>query len=240
MFTLALLLAPIAHAADPGFLYLTAAVPQSNVNVVVAVGGRTNGADRFVDPGVGRAGFVQQVDGTWAVKPWLAVGADALMSVANPEDRPVSGAGGAFVQVASPSDRGPRFGGELGGHREFSGAWALTFSGSLEVPLGAVRLGIAPKIEHRFDADADPIDLMLPFAADVGVGEKWRFGAEAVGEDLEAYADDDDDAEGGATWLAAGTAQWQTGHAHIALAPGVGITPLGVGFAGRALAGWTF
>lgn len=240
MFTLAPLLCGAAFAADAAFVYLPAANAVSSVSMGVDVGAREDGALRFVDPGVGRTGLVERVEGSWAAEPWLALGATGLLSEANPEDAPASAAAGAWVRVARPAGEGARVAGQLGGHREFSGGWAITAAASLELPVDAVRIGVAPEIEHRFVEDADAIDLMVPVAVDVGVGERWRLGAEAIGQDLEAYLEDEEEAEGGATWLAAGTLSWQADHARVALAPGVGMAPSGLGFAGRLEAGWSF
>ena len=230
-----------ALAAVSGFVYLPAAQSESTVSVSVDVGARANGALRFVDPGVGRTGLVQRVEGSWAAQPWLAVGAVGMLSEANPDDAPVSAAGGAWMRVARPEPDGAQVAGQVGGHREFSGGWAITAIAILDVPIGAARLGFAPAVEHRFMEGADAVDIMVPLAVDVGIGDRWRIGAEAIGQDLEAYVEaEEEEAEGGATWLAAGTLSWKADHAHVALAPGVGVAASGVGFAGRLVAGWDF
>lgn len=241
MLVLLTLLPRSALAVESGFVYLPAARSVSTVAVSVDVGARSNGALRFVDPGVGRTGLVQRVEGSWAAQPWLAVGAVGMLSEANPDDAPVSAAGGAWMRVARPEPDGPQIAGQVGGHREFSGGWAITAIAILDVPIGAARLGFAPAVEHRFMEGADAVDIMVPLAVDVGIGDRWRIGAEAIGQDLEAYVEaEEEEAEGGATWLAAGTLSWQAEHAHVALAPGVGVATSGVGFAGRLVAGWDF
>ena len=241
MLYVALLFVGAATAADSGFVYLRAPHAVTAVAVSVDVGARANGALRFVDPGVGRTGLVQRVDGSWAPAPWLAVGATAMLSEANPEDAPVSASGGVWARVARAAETGPAIAGQVGTHREFSGGWALTGAVSLAVPVGVVRLGVAPEVEHRFVPGADAVDVMLPLAVDVGVAPQWRVGVEGIAQDLEAYVEgEEEEAEGGATWLAAATVQWHADHATVGLAPGVGIAPSGVGFAGRLEAGWEF
>ena len=64
----------------------------------VAVGVRTSGALRFVDPGLGRQGLVQRVDVDAHLWGPLAVGAWAGLSGWNAEDDPVSGGGGVSVR----------------------------------------------------------------------------------------------------------------------------------------------
>jgi hypothetical protein len=66
------------------------------------------------------------------------------------------------------------------------------------VDLGRVRLATTLHAEHIFGANRDPIDLYAVVGVSVRVTPILRLGAEYVAQDVEALADDDADAEGGA------------------------------------------
>jgi hypothetical protein len=56
---------------------------------------------------------------------------------------------------------------------------------------------MAVHAEHLFAPGRDPLDLYAVLGVSVRVNRFLRLGAEYVGQDLEALADDDGDAEGG-------------------------------------------
>ena len=147
----------------------------------------------------------------------------------------------AWTRVARPPGEGLRVAGTAGVHREFAGVWALTGSVGVELPVDRFVLGLTPSVERRLDPEADAVDLMLPMAAGVALGKGLRLGAEAVGQDLEDYLEgEEEEAEGGAVWIAAATAGWSGEQLDLALAPGVGVGPQGAGFVARLRAAWRF
>lgn len=231
---------PLALATVP-FAFSPPTVVSTEVHAGLDVGARANGALRFVDPAMARTGLVQRIGGAWAPTPWLAVGADGLLSVGNPADSPVSPTAAAWVRAARPAGDGVGVAGTLGVHREFGGTVAATFTAGVEIPAGPLTIGLSPTIERRFDPEADPLDLMLPLGVAVPVAPGWHVGAEAVGQDLEDYLEgEEEEAEGGAAWIAAGTVGWSGEALDVLLSPGVGASAAGAGLVARARVGWRF
>lgn len=230
---------PLALATVP-FAFSPPTVVSTEVHAGLDVGARANGALRFVDPAMARTGLVQRLGGAWAPTPWLAVGADGLLSVANPADDPVSPTAAAWARLARPAGDGVGLAATLGVHREFGGTVAGTFTAGFEIPAGPLTIGLAPTVERRFDPEADAVDLMLPLGVAMPVAPGWHVGVEAVGQDLEDYFEEEEEAEGGAAWIAAGTAGWSGESLDVLLSPGVGTSPAGAGFVARARVGWRF
>lgn len=86
--------------------------------------------------------------------------------------------------------------------REFGADLGVFGELTATVDLGRVRLAAAMHVEHIFAPDRDPIDTYAVMGVSVRVHPLVRVGAEFIGQDLEALADDDADAEGGARFYA--------------------------------------
>jgi len=82
--------------------------------------------------------------------------------------------------------------------REFGADLGMFGELTATVDLGRVRLAAAVHTEHIFAERRDPIDLYAVLGVSVRVTPILRLGAEYVAQDLEALADEDEDAEGGA------------------------------------------
>jgi len=91
------------------------------------------------------------------------------------------------------------------------------------VDLGRVRLAGAMHVEHIFGPGRDPIDTYAVLGASVRVHRLVRVGAEFIGQDLEALADDDDDAEGGARFYAGPDVALSLRKDHLLLTGGAAI-----------------
>ena len=86
--------------------------------------------------------------------------------------------------------------------REFGAALGVFGELTASVDLGRVRLAAAMHVEHIFAPTRDPIDTYAVMGVSVRVHSLLRLGAELIGQDLEALAEADDDAEGGARFYA--------------------------------------
>ncbi|HEY2744755.1 MAG TPA: hypothetical protein VGL86_09035 [Polyangia bacterium] len=106
------------------------------------------------------------------------------------------------------------FGADLGAFGELTGT----------VDLGRVRIAAAMHIEHIFAPGRDAVDTYAVAGVSVRVHRVVRVGAEFVGQDLEAYADaDDDDAEGGARFYAGPDLALSLRKDHLLLTGGVAV-----------------
>jgi hypothetical protein len=129
-----------------------------------------------------------------------------------------------------------------GVHREFGGVLAASGWAIAGWRQGPVDATLDVQVERRFDAEADPVDLVVPAALSCAVTPGVRVGVEYVGQDLEDLFEEEEEAEGGAVHLAAlsVTGVARGGALRLGVSPGVAASARGVGFLGRVTAGWRF
>jgi hypothetical protein len=82
--------------------------------------------------------------------------------------------------------------------REFGADLGAFGEVTVTYDVGRVRLAAAVHVEHIFAPGRDPVDMYAVAGVSVRVIPIMRLGFEYVGQDIEALADDDQDAEGGA------------------------------------------
>lgn len=244
------LLAMPALADDRPFVLLvdTAGPAEPEVEALygLSVGASTSGAVRLVDPTVGRQGVVQQVGVQVAAAEWIALGAYGLMSLANEDDDPVTASGGGyahftFLRPDELTHDGGSLGVVAGVHRELEGVVAATSTLVGGWTEGRFDAGGNLLLERRFTSDADPLDVIVRFAATYAVLPELRFGLEYVGQDLEDLVEEEE-AEGGAVHIiaACATLRLLDGDLELGIAPGIAITATDVGFVGRFVASYRF
>ena len=82
--------------------------------------------------------------------------------------------------------------------REFGASLGLYGELTATADVGRVRFAASIHAEHIFAGSRDPVDLYAVAGVSVRVARILRLGAEYIAQDLEALAEADDDAEGGA------------------------------------------
>ncbi len=107
--------------------------------------------------------------------------------------------------------------------REFGADLGVFGELTATVDLGRVRIAAAMHIEHIFAPGRDPVDTYAVAGVSVRVHRLIRVGAEFVGQDIEALADDDDDAEGGARFYAGPDVALSLRKDHLLLTGGVAV-----------------
>ncbi len=247
----ALLLPGLATADDRPFVYARDANGPVGLEVQamygVSVGSPTSGAVRFADPAMGRAGVVQQLGVQGGFTPWLAAGGYGLVSMGNPSDSPVSGAGGGYVHFTFLRPKEGRNGGTVGltvdAHGEFGGVFSLAGRLGGGGRIGRFQVGGDLEVEKRFAEGADGVDVMVTLGANVAViQDRLRLGVEYVGQDLEDLWEEEE-AEGGAAHILAPSltaSLLSKRQLQLGVAPGVVLSAQGAGFGGRFTAAWRF
>ena len=201
-------------------------MPFDAIPVVSALGPAAGHAEAGVTVDADPASAAGRVDVTAGLTRALSVGACGTWD----------GSPGACGRAHWTALRGPlALGVDVTGS-ETAGGPAVGLGVDATVTAGRTTAIVDLDVAHRLVRGADPVDLAVPLDVSVALG-RWSVGGFALGRDLEALFDDDDDADGGASGIVAPEVGVHVGPATATAAPGLAV---GHGLSPAVRAGLSF